>query len=359
MKHTYILFALAKLTWKKQFDILQEYGSSDRVFEQAKDGVNFKNLTSEENEAIQEILNTNMIETHIKGLEKLNIKIICIEDEEYPENLKNIYDPPMMLYCKGDISLLKEDCLAVVGARVGTRYGMEQTTKFAKDFSKAGFCVVSGLAEGTDGHAHRAVLEVEGKTIAVMAGGLNTVYPAIHTELFEQIANKGLLISENLPNYKPKGYNFIQRNRIIAGLSLGVFVPEASTKSGSLHTVEFAIENGREVFALPGPVDSRASSGTNHLIKNLQAHCATEPKDVISRFPNHKLKQEKVTKQVVQLNMYEQLVINCVANQDTHFDEIAKKTQMDTKSLNSLLTTLSIRGLIKRLSGNYFRGVDK
>ena len=359
MKQLFILLTLAKISLKKQLEMLEVFESSEFIWNELnKENYYCDILSAEENLKIKELLNSNAVDIHLKGIEKLNIKAISIDDEEYPKLLKEIYDPPTLLYCKGDLSLLKTDCIAVVGARVCTRYGAEQTTRFTKELVKANFCIVSGLAEGIDGHAHRTALENGGKTIAVMAGGLNTVYPAIHTELFNQIAENGLLISENMPNYKPKGFNFVQRNRIIAGLSLGVFVPEASSKSGSLHTVNFANDNGRNIFVLPGQVDSRTSSGTNHLIKHLQASCVTEPNDIISQYEGHKYIKENEKKKVVQLNMYEQLILSYINLQDTHFDEIAKKTQIETKSLNSLLTTLTIRGLIKKLPGNYYRSIN-
>jgi len=259
-----------------------------------------------------------------------------------------------VLYCKGNVDLLNQDGIAIVGSRICTRYGTEQTSIFAKQLSKAGFVIISGLADGIDGIAQRACLEVDGKTIAVLAGGLNHIYPSGNIGLANEIVQKGgLLVSENIPTYVGQKYDFITRNRIIAGLSLGVFVPEAGDKSGSLHTVNFANDNGRSIFALPGPVNSPKSSGTNRLIKNLQGCCVTEPNDIISQFPQFSL-QKREREKAVQLDMNEQLIYGVLQSEEVHYDEIQRKTQLDPKTLNSLLARMEIRGIITKVAGNYY-----
>ena len=347
--------SLAGVSAKKQLELVQEFGSTDKVWASFCCPQNLKQILSDkETEKITQVYNSNSIKDFETGLENLGIDYITIESEKYPKQLKEIFDPPTVLYCKGDISLFNKDALAIVGTRVCSRYGVEQTKIFSKALSKAGFVIVSGLAEGIDGIAQQECINNGGKTIAVLAGGLNHIYPSINQNLAKEIVKKGgLLISENPPSYMPKGYNFVQRNRIIAGLSLGVFVPEASEKSGSLHTVNFANDNGRYIFALPGQVNSSKSAGTNRLIKNLQGCCVLEPNDIISQFPQFK-KQQKEKSKAVQLDINEQLILGAVQEEEVHFDEILRKTQLDTKTLNSLLTRMEIRGLIIRLGGNYF-----
>ena len=358
MKQAYILLSLAKIPPKKQVEVINFYGSSEEFWNnwQNNDEI-LEVLSVEEISSLKDVIIENGVERHLKGLKATNSDVICIDDGEYPELLKQIFDPPTLLYFKGEIKLLKTDCIAIVGSRVCSKYGAEQAEKFAFELSQAGLTIVSGLAEGIDGNAHLGALKAKGKTIAVLAGGLNNIYPAIHTNLAKQILeNGGLLLSENPPSYLPKGFNFVQRNRIIAGLSLGVFVPEAGFKSGSLHTVNFANDNGRNIFALPGRVDSKTSVGTNNLIKNMQGCCVCEPADIISQFPEYQLSLNKKTNKVVpkQLTLYEQIIIDALQIEELHFDELAKKCQLDTKTLNSLLTTMQIRGLIKKLAGNFF-----
>lgn len=360
MIDAYLLLNLAKISAKKQMLLMEFFGSSENFYNSFKNCKDLdKILLPEEISALFDVDKSNKVETHKKGLSAISVGVICIDDEKYPESLRSIFDPPTLLYYKGDISLLKTDSISIVGTRVCTRYGAEQAHDFAFALSKANFTIVSGLAEGIDSHAHKGALDANGKTIAVLAGGLNKIYPAINEGLSEDILkNGGLLISENPPSYLPKGFNFVQRNRIIAGLSLGVFVPEAGIKSGAFHTVNFANDNGRSIFVLPGRVDSRASEGTNNLIKNLQGACVVCPDDIICEFENHKIasvgKKQNANKPSVQLSMNEQLILNVLKIEELHFDEIAKKTNLDTKTLNSLLTTMQIRGLIKKLAGNFF-----
>ena len=347
--------SLAGISSKKQLQIIDYFGSSKNAWAgfSCLDELS-EILSKKEIEKIGEIVNSSKLEDFIFGLQKTGIGWVSIENEKYSSKLKEIFDPPTVLYYRGNINLLNEDALAIVGTRICSRYGASQTKIFSKQLSKAGFVIVSGLAEGVDSIAQSECVVNGGKTIAVLAGGLNHIYPSININLSKEIVEKGgLLISENPPNYVAKSFNFVQRNRIIAGLVLGVFVPEASEKSGSLHTVNFANDNGRHIFALPGPVDSTKSVGTNRLIKNLQGCCVLEPNDIIAEFPQFSL-QKKEKRKAVQLDLNEQLVLNAIAEEETHFDEIVQKTGLDTKTLNSLLTRMEIRGLIIRLAGNSF-----
>lgn len=361
MIDTYILFTLAKIPLKKQMELIAKFGSSDDFYKKWKQDTKVVKqiLDDEQFDSILDVDANDMVETHKKGLTKIGVGVVCIDDKEYPDLLRGIFDPPTLLYFKGDISLLHSDSIAIVGTRICTRYGATQAHDFAFNLCKAGFTIVSGLAEGIDANAHKGALDAKGKTIAVLAGGLNYIYPAINKPLAEDILNSGgLLISENPPAFLPKGFNFVQRNRIIAGLSLGVFVPEAGLKSGANHTINFANDFGRDIFALPGRVDSPASEGTNKLIKNLQGACVVCPNDIIRHYPQYSpiatTKKTAAKLEKLQLSMDEQLVLNALKNEELHFDEIAQKTQLPTKTLNSLLTTMQIRGLIKKLAGNIF-----
>ncbi len=353
MEETFLALSLSGVSSKKQLTLIEKFGDSEALWQKLKCPHQLAPILSEtEIKAVTEVVNGTALKDFMYGLQKTGIGFVTIESPNYSQNLSQIFDPPTVLYYRGDVQLLKHLSIAIVGSRTCTRYGAEQATRFAKQLSAAGFAVVSGLAEGIDGHAHRGALEANGKTIAVLAGGLNKIYPAIHAKLAKEIEEKGLLLSENVPNFTPKGFNFIQRNRIIAGISEGVFLPEAGERSGALHTINFANDSGRQVFVLPGPVSSPKSAGSNKLIKNLQGCCVTEPNDIIAQFPGLNLEQK--SRKVTQMTMDESLVFNTLKNEELHYDEILQKTKLDEKTLNSLLTLMEIRALIIRLPGNFF-----
>lgn len=207
------------------------------------------------------------LEKEFALVKKLGLKIITQDDQVYPENLKNIYDPPMLLYVKGELKPEDKLSMAIVGSRRASFYGLSCAEKFASDLAGKGITIVSGMARGIDSYAHKGALKAGGRTIAVIGSGFNNIYPPENKKLAEEIAKCGAVISEFPLDMLPKKENFPRRNRIISGLSLGVLVVEAARNSGALITADFALEQGREVFALPGKVDSNTSFGTNGLIK--------------------------------------------------------------------------------------------
>ncbi len=355
MEDVYLVMSLAGVSSKKQLELVQKLGSSQNVWASFSRPHILKTVLPEEQIAqIGEIMSSSRLEDFKLGLEKTGVKYITIEDERYSKRLKEIFDPPAILYYKGNIDLLNEDSIAIVGSRTCTSYGAEQTRIFSRALTQAGFVIVSGLAEGIDGIAQKECVKNNGKTIAVLAGRINDVYPSIHKDLAEEILKKGgLILCETLPSTLPR-YGFVQRNRIIAGLSLGVLVTEAGEKSGSLHTVEFANDYGRHIFALPGPVSSSKSVGTNRLIKCFQGCCVTEPNDIIADFPQFSPQNKKESK-LEQLDMNEQIVLGALEDEAQHFSFLIEKTSLDAKTLNSLLTRMEIRGLIIRMAGNYFQ----
>ncbi|NQT23051.1 MAG: DNA-protecting protein DprA [Candidatus Omnitrophica bacterium] len=209
----------------------------------------------------------NSLDKEIELIEKLGIKVITIDDKEYPSNLKHIYNPPKVLYVKGKIVPKDHYSIAVVGARKSSTYGRETAARLARELAEKSITVVSGMARGIDTYAHRGALESGGRTIAVLGCGINIIYPPENKSLMEEISKSGAVISEFPINTPPLRRNFPMRNRIISGLSFGVVVVEAAEKSGSLITASLALEQGREVFSVPGRVDTRLSRGTLALIK--------------------------------------------------------------------------------------------
>lgn len=205
---------------------------------------------------------------YLEYMKNNNIELINIYDKYYPDKLKVIYDPPAILYVKGNKEILKEKAIAIVGCRLCTKYGENMAKKLAYNLSLNNINVISGLARGIDTYSHIGCIKGKGKTIAVVGCGLDRVYPEENKKLFNEIINTGgAIISEYVIGTKPLAYNFPRRNRIISGLSDGVIVVEAREKSGTLITVDFALEQGKDVYAVPGNIDSKNSYGTNELIK--------------------------------------------------------------------------------------------
>lgn len=219
-----------------------------------------------------------LAEKHLETIHKYNIRVVRIIDESYPLLLKNIYDPPIVIYVRGILDA-DEKAIAVVGSRNATAYGNIIAGVLAGEITRQGITVVSGMAKGIDSSAHKGALKSGGKTIAVLGCGPDIVYPPENHQLMERIIHSGAIITEYVPGTPPIRGNFPARNRIISGISMGVAVVEANEKSGSLITAEFALEQGREVFAVPGNVNSGNSTGTNRLIRD-GAKIVTDVKDI-------------------------------------------------------------------------------
>ena len=221
------------------------------------------------------------LEQYVKYMKKYNIGIITIEDKDYPKKLLHIYDAPAILYYKGDKKLLHTDIIAMIGCRECSNYGKEVSIKFSYELAKNGITIISGMAKGIDSYSHIGCIKAGGKTIAVLGSGLDIIYPKENCLLYDEILSaKGLILSEYVIGTKPSKLNFPARNRIISGLSNGVIVVEAKGKSGTLNTVDFALEQGKDVFVVPGNITSTNSTGTNELIKQ-GASCVTGVEDIL------------------------------------------------------------------------------
>lgn len=222
------------------------------------------------------------LEQYVKYMKKYNIGIITLKDKDYPKNLLHIYDAPAILYYKGDKELLHTDIIAMIGCRECSNYGKEVSIKFSYELAKCGITIISGMAKGIDSYSHSGCIKAGGKTIAVLGSGLDRIYPKENSSLYNEILSTGgLILSEYIIGTKPNKLNFPARNRIISGLSKGVIVAEAKEKSGTLNTVDFALEQGKEVFVVPGNITSENSTGTNELIKQ-GAKCVTCVEDILN-----------------------------------------------------------------------------
>lgn len=282
-----------------------------------------------------------------------NIGIVCWDEPQYPQSLRNISNPPYLLYYQGDLDITDQPCLAIVGSRVATTYGKTTAQKLAKELAAVGMVIVSGMARGIDSEAHRGALEY-GKTIAVLGSGLDVIYPPENRGLFQDIINSGAAISEFPLHTAPEPHNFPLRNRIISGLSRGILVIEAKEKSGALITADFALEQGRDVFALPGPINSKTSAGPNNLIKQ-GAKLITGIEDVLEEYYDINHTHGRTEQgQLPLLDDNEKLVLDLIAHQSLHFDDMLQNTGMDIGTLSTLLFKLEFEGIIKSLPGNYY-----
>lgn len=290
---------------------------------------------------------------------KNRIKSLSIRDKAYPANLRYIYDPPEILYVNGEIVREDSIAIAVVGSRRATYYGIKHAEKLGFELAARGITVISGLARGVDSAAHRGALKAKGRTIAVLGSGLNMIYPYENEKLANDIRQNGAVISEFPLEMQPLRQNFPRRNRIISGLSLGVVVVEAAKRSGALITADCAAEQGREVFALPGKIDSFTSYGTHSLIKQ-GAKLIESTEDIIEELEPLKVaqaqqsKSESKSKLALNLPDEEGKIYSCLSSDALPLDEIMEKVNLPYGRLLTSLLKLEYKKLVKELAGKQF-----
>ena len=326
-----------------------EIMADDFSFENFLKQDNIEKLIGKEYYLMSKKANNDFLKEYLERLNSLNIKLTTRYDENFPKKLVDIDDAPYYLFYKGDISLLNDKCVAIVGTRMPSPYGITVTERFAKEIAAAGGVIVSGLAYGVDSIAHRKALEENGKTVAVLAGGFNNIYPQENYSLFCEIAKKGLVITEHRPDVKSMKYLFPQRNRIVAAISDALLITEAGVKSGTTITKDFALDYGVPIYAVPGNITSTKSEGTNALIASMQGICAIDPQLIVDDLGL--VKKKKVSQQ---LSIDEALIVDKLKDACSDIDEIQLKTKLNINKLNSLLTTLEIKGIIKRLPGGLY-----
>lgn len=299
-----------------------------------------------------------LLTREIEQARRRKVRILVLSDEEYPVNLKSIFDPPPVLYVKGKIEKQDMISIAIVGTRTPTAYGKEVSEKFASQLAEFGVTVVSGLARGVDSWAHRGAVKQKGRTIAVLGCGLDVIYPPENSRLYEEIFQRGAIISEFPFGVKPEKIHFPLRNRIISGMTLGTLVVEAAARSGSLITAHLALEQGREVFAVPGKVTSLYSQGTNWLIKN-GAKLVSSIEDIIEELPFevrevlHTPAAKQAPKSIT-LEPKEQNILSLIDFEETHIDAITMKSALPPSEVAAILMVLEIQGLIKQYPGKYY-----
>ena len=353
--------------------LLDRYHSATKILSLSES--NFQSETNLSSKVIQNILNFSkdkFLETEYNLMRKHIVDVITLWDEAYPDSLKEIADAPLVLYVKGSLEIQEALSIAIVGSRKASFYGSSVAQKFGGQFADLGFTLVSGMARGIDTAVHHGVLNAKGKTIAVLGCGLKHVYPAENKKLLESIVQSGAVLSEFPMQMEPLAYNFPRRNRLISGLSLGVIVVEAAQRSGALITADFALEQGREVFAIPGRIDQASAYGTNNLIKQ-GAKLITCVEDVLEdlqpRLLDHlhkdnDLKSDKVKKRAqslsprldvkkLNLSKEEEAILGKIHDRPVHIDELTRSCQ-ETIPVMSVLLQLELKKLIKQLPGKLF-----
>lgn len=298
----------------------------------------------------------------------MGIRKITIDDQGYPKNLRNIHTPPKALYVNGSLLPQDEVAVAVVGSRRATPYGIEMSDKIGFELALRGVTVVSGMARGVDSAAHRGAIRAKGRTIAVMGSGHGTIYPPENAALYEEIAASGAVVTEYEDDMPPLPNNFPARNRIISGLSLGIVVVEAARNSGALITANFAAEQGREVFAVPGKISSQTSGGTNDLIKD-GARLISSVDDILEELKIVELegvpeeerkvidsKIEKTTRAYIynSLTEDERKIYKVLSDEPIHVDDIISSSGLDQANASKAMLNLQLKKLIKEMPGKQF-----
>lgn len=300
----------------------------------------------------------DILEKELKLIEKNGLKVITVLDDDYPRSLKHIYTPPILLYIKGNPVLEDMPNIAIVGSRRSSLYGIKVAETFSYALAGAGACIVSGLARGIDTCAHRGAVKAHGKSIAVFGNGFSNIYPSENKELIDKILeNNGSLISEFPIETPPLPENFPRRNRIISGLSKGVVVVEAGRNSGALITADFALQQGKEIFAIPGRIDSPSSFGTNQLIKQ-GARLVQEPSEVLDGLNlSLRLQTEQPQREsckALVLSDEERCVYENLGEEPKYLDEIVRDSKLSVQAVSGLLVRLQLKRLVKEYPGKRF-----
>ncbi len=299
------------------------------------------------------------LEAELEKLNRLKVTVLTWESAAYPPLLKNITHPPPVLYVRGSLAEQDEWAVAVVGTRRATTYGKECTRMLAGGLVKNGVTVVSGLAYGIDTEAHRAALKAKGRTIAVLGCGVDVVYPRENRQLSQAIVENGALISEFALGTRPESSHFPRRNRIISGLSLGVLVVEGRQQSGALITANYALEQGREVLAVPGSILHKNSAGPNYLLQN-GAKLVTGVDDILEELNLTMVTHHVEARAIIPDNEIEATLLEHLSAEPVHVDELGQATGLSASDIASTLTMMELKGMVRQVGGmNYIIAIVK
>lgn len=361
LKYWIWLSSLVKISPRRRLQLLDYFGDPALIWESTEAELRKLHFcTPQTIDVIIDRQSRKEVSGLVDAVNRCDADIITLRDSLYPNILMNIPDPPIALYCRGKLE--KEAVsLAIVGSRRATAYGLDMARRLSQELVKHGVTIVSGMARGIDSKAHAGALEGGGRTIAVLGCGIDIVYPAENKGLMNKIIQSGAVISEFLPGSPPIPFNFPARNRIISGLSQGVVIVEANEKSGSLITADFALEQGRDVFAVPGNINSMNSTGTNKLIKD-GAKMVTNAGDIldelkISHHANNNLCRERQNTEVF-LGDNEKSIAQRLLKGPVHIDRIARDCGISIQLTGSVLVMLELSGFVEQLPGKFYKLVE-
>lgn len=364
-EYDYWLSNLKNIGPKKIELLLQYFNSAEEVFHTSADdlekfmelcryekGINL--FHKEDITTIFQNRDRDLLQNNYRRLLEQGIKFITKMDASYPDKLKNIYSAPFGLYIKGNPPEKGRKCIAIVGARECSVYGKEMAEYFAGAIAKEGVAVISGLARGIDAYAHSGALKTDGISYGVMGCGIDICYPRENIKLYMDLQNKGAILSEYAPGIQPVAGNFPMRNRIISGLSDGILVIEAREKSGSLITVDYGLEQGKEIYALPGRITDSLSGGCINLIK-MGAKPVSSPQDILEDLlPAYGQSPKSGSGDTVRLEKEQQQVYSCIDLEPKHVEELVLLSKLPIDILTEQLFLLELRGLIKQSMKNYY-----
>jgi DNA processing protein len=341
--------------------LLEHFGDAPAIFKASRTQLlQVRGIGEETAEAIAGWEKNIDLDGELKRIAEFGCRIVTQNDPEYPELLRQIYDPPVVLYVKGELLPRDKNCVAMVGSRLTTHYGIEIARRLAYQLAYLGVTVVSGGARGIDSAAHQGALGAKGRTVAVLGTGINLVTPPENAKLFDQIASSGALVTQFPFNRPGDKQSFPIRNRIVAGLTLGTVVVEANLTSGALITANFANEYGRQVFAVPGRIDSPRSKGCHDLIKKGAKLCEGA-EDVLSEFeylfpPSNKPASPAETAQLpaLELSENEQKVYDLLSKEQLSIDEVIRQSGLPASGASVALLSLEMKRIIRQLPGKLF-----
>jgi len=335
--------------------LLAIYKKPEAVFKASlKELANIRGIGAPKAKNIKEYSGWGKIDVLLKKIDANGIRLVTLKDKDYPEGLKYIEDAPIALYIKGKIQKEDRYAVAIVGSRNFSAYGKIASEKLSAGLSSMGFTIVSGMARGIDTLAHTAALKSGGRSIAVLGSGLDVPYPPENKGLMEKLAGSGYVVSEFPPGTQPERENFPKRNRIISGLALGVLVVEAAVDSGSLITATCAIEQGKEVFAVPGNINSSNSKGTNDLMKK-GAKLVQNAEDIIEELaPVLKGYIRTREKAHIDLSIEEKRLCDIMTSDPKHVDILSRECSMPAQKVLGILLSLELKGIAKQTEGKKF-----
>lgn len=353
-RHAYIAFNLTPGIGPQRLQALIKHcGSATAAWSASLDDWRAAGLDRRTIQALQHAQQHLDLEAELRTIAEQDIKVVLQSDPEFPALLQTIDPVPPLLYMRGSLIETDRWAVAIVGTRNPTPYGREVTYKFAGELARAGLTVVSGLALGIDAMAHRTALENNGRTLAVLGSGLQQIYPAQHRQLAHDLSQQGALLSEYAPTTEPLSGNFPARNRLISGLSLATIVVEAGERSGALITARFALDQGRDVFAVPGSILSHSSDGPNQLIVD-GATPLRNIDQVLEQLNLHQAQAQQTVSSIVPETPAEALLLPYLSGQPTHIDDLGRACGLAAHDLSATLGLMELKGMVRHVGGMHY-----